>query len=451
MKPILEIAKYILQENQPEAQPSINNLILSYINSLMPIIVLIIIGVILGLIVDRISQDRVIKLFKDNWVVLFYEDIDKNGLNEAYLGKIRIPPRSEGAFEIDYSIKAIENPIKLVAYLKRAYRTTGKKKYLDRAKEIYERLVNEGKIKIDFDDIKYDPFSEPTEASKKVYKNNLKDIYAIVRFEDFLTEKELREKRRELEKIFHPGLLRRFKRSVSNFLSLVKDKLKAAFGVITSTLTKIAPITPDITKEVQKYGEAALGKVGSYEALLENSIGKLVKVQVNDIDKTVRYYNGVLREYSPNFIAVYNVDFPIDEEAVFIGNKLLEEFPRERLDFHGWELNEPQHIEIINYKYENGKLTFDIKNIHKDHIFVEKIIVGDKELTLEDPNFTPNEIEHVEINEVKENPPTIRILYKIIKVADVIWPNTKAKVIGAGEPSETLVESLLRRIDIIRH
>ncbi len=440
----------ILQEAQQETQATINELIMSYINSLMPIFILIILGVILGLIVDRISQDRVIKLFKDNWVVLFYEDIDKNGLNEAYLGKIRIPPRSEGAFEIDYSIKAIENPIKLIAYLKRAYRTTGKKKYLDRAKDIYERLVKEGRIDIEFDKIKYDPFSEPTEASKKIYKSNIKDIYAIVRFEDFLTEKELLEKRKELEKIFHPGHLRRFRRSVSNFLSLVKDKLKAAFGVLTSTIAKMAPISPDISKEVQKYGEAAIGKVGSYEALLENSIGKLVKVQVNDVDRVVRYYNGVLREYSQNFIAVYNVDFPIDEEAVFIEDKLLEEFPRERLDFHGWELNEPQHIKIINYNKDSDKLSFDIKNIHRDHIFIEKVIIGDKEITLEDPNFTPGEIEHIEVDGVEDKEPRIRILYKIIKVADVIWPNSKAKVVGAGEPSESLVESLLRKIERIK-
>ena len=440
----------ILQEAADQAQPTIQEIITSYINTLMPIFILIIIGVILGIVVDRISQDRVIKLFKDNWVVLFYEDVDKNGLNEAYLGKIRIPPRSEGAFEIDYSIKAIENPIKLIGYLKRAYYTTGKEKYLERAKELYEELTKENKIDIEFDKIKYDPFSEPTEASKKIYKQNIKDIYAIVRFEEYMTEEELRDKRKELEKIFHPGPLRRMKRAASNFLSLVKDKLKTAFGVITTTIAKVAPITPDISKEVQKYGEAAIGKVGSYEALLENSIGKLVKVQVNDVDKVVRYYNGVLREYSPNFIAVYNVDFPIDEEAVFIGEKLLDEFPRERLDFHGWELNEPQHIEIINYRYADGKVTFDIKNIHKDHIYIEKIIIADKEITLEDPNFTPGEVEHVEVDGIEDGEPTIRILYKIIKVADVIWPNSKAKVIGAGEPSESLVEGIFKKLERIK-
>ena len=440
------IHKYVFQEAGIDADQGIGGLLSSYLNTFLPLLILILLGVILGLIVDRISRDRVITLFKGNWVVLFYEDIDKNGLNEAYLGKIRIPPRSEGAFELDYSIKAIENPVKLIAYLKRVYKTTKKEKYLERARELYSELYREGKIDIPFEKIKYDPFSEPSEASKKIYKQNIKDIYAIVRFEEYMSEEELKRKRRELEKIFHPGPLRRFKRASANFLSLVKDKLKAALGILTSTIAKVAPLTPDISKEMQKYGEAAIGKVGSYEAILENSIGKLVKVQVNDVDKTIRYYNGVLREYSQNFIAVYNVDFPIDEEAIFIGDKLLDEFPRERLDFHGWELDEPQHIELLNYRKDGEHLSFDIKNIHRDHIYVEKIVIGDKEVKLEDPNFTPEEVEHIELDGVVEDPPKIRILYKIIKVADVIWPNSKAKVIGAGEPSDSLLESLLKKI-----
>ncbi len=423
---------------------NIENLILQYLNTLTPIIVLIIVAVILGLILDRVSQDRVIKLFKENWVVLFYEDVDKNGLNEAYLGNIHVPPRSEGGFEIEYAIKAIENPLKLIAFLKRVYVETGNNKYLDKANEIYEHLKKEGEIKIDFEDIKYDPFTEPSQASKKVYKNNIDEIYSIVRFEEYMDGKELERKKRELEKIFHPGTWYKTKRSIINFLALVKDKLKDAFGVFTSTIGKISPVSPSISKEMEKYGKEAIGKIGSYEALLETSIGKLVKVMVNDIDKQIRFYNGVLREYSPNYIAIYNVDFPIDEEAVFKGSHLMDNFPRERLDFHGWRLNEPQHIKVINYYRDFDKLSFDLQNIYNDHIYVEKIKIADQEITLDDCNFTPNEIEHAEVTGEFNNDPEIHVIYKIIKKADVIWPVSKAKVVGSGEPTESLIESILR-------
>ncbi len=434
----------ILQVANGEVQQEITNIFWEYFNAMTPILILIIVAVIFGLIIDRISQDRVIKLFKGNWVVLFYEDVDKNGLNEAYIGKIKVPPRAEGGFEIEYSLGAIENPVKLIGYLKRAYKETGNDKYLRKAQELYEHLKAKGKIDIEFDEIKYDPFTEPSQASKKVYKNNIKDIYAIVRFEEHMSPREKEKKRKELAKIFHPGIIYRFKRSTVNFLLLVKDKLKSAVGVMTGMLAKFAPITPDISKEVKKYGETALGKIGSYEALLETSIGKLVKVKVMDVDRVERFYNGILREYSPNYIAVYNVDFPIDEEAIFIGDKLLDNFPRERLDFHGWRLDEPPHVEIINYRNDGKKLLFDIRNIHSDHIFIEKIRVGDKEVKLEDPNFLPGEVEHVEIEGEFSDKPQIHVLYKIIKVADVIWPTSKAKVVGSGEPTENLVKEIFR-------
>ena len=434
----------IIMQIANEKINNIESLIMQYLNTLTPIIILIIVAVILGLILDRVSQDRVIKLFKENWVVLFYEDVDKNGLNEAYLGKIHVPPRSEGGFEIEYAIKAIENPLKLIAFLKRAYTETGNNKYLDKANEIYKHLKKDGRINIDFEDIKYDPFTEPSQASKKVYKNNINEIYSIVRFEEYMNRKELEKKKRELGKIFHPGTWYRTKRSIVNFLSLVKDKLKDAFGVFTSTIGKIAPVSPGVSKEVERYGKEAIGKIGSYEALLETSIGKLVKVMVNDIDKQIRFYNGVLREYSPNYIAVYNVDFPIDEEAVFKGSELMKNFPRERLDFHGWRLNEPQHIKVINYHRDSNKLSFDLQNIYDNHIYVEKMKIADQEITLDDPNFTPNEIEHVKVTGEFNNDPEIHVVYKIIKKADVIWPASKAKVVGSGEPTENLIEGILR-------
>jgi len=298
------------------------NLVIEYLNLLMPIFILIILSVIIGLIIDRISRDRVIKLFQNDWVVLFYEDVDKNGMKEAYFGRINIPPRSGGGFELEYSIKSIVNPEKLIGYLKRAYREIGDDRYLKKAREIYENLSKIGKIHKRFEDIKYDPFTEPSEASRKVYKDNIKDIYAIVRFVDELPDDAIERRRKELNKIFHPSWFRRTKRSITNFLGLAKDRISEALTVVTATFTKKAPITVD--KEMKQVSQTVVSTtIGSYEALLETSIGKMVMIKVVDIDGVERYYQGILREYSPNYICLYNVDFRVDEEAVYIGDKLL--------------------------------------------------------------------------------------------------------------------------------
>jgi len=425
----------------------VSSIILQYINLLIPIIILIIVSVFIGLIIDRVSRDRVIKLFKNNWVVLFYEDIDKNGLKEAYFGKIKIPARSGGGFELEYGMKSIVNPERLIGYLKRAYDETRNKKYLDKAKQIFIHLKEIGKIDKEFDDIRYDPFSKASEASKKIYKDNIKDIYAIVRFLDDMDEDEVKKRLKELNKIFHPGILYRGKRSVINFLGLAKDKLSDAIGVFTSTMSKTTPIK--IEKEVKRAGETMVSRIGSYEALLETSIGKLVTAKVQDVDGVERYYQGILREYSPNYIAVYNVDFRINEEAVYIRDKLLENYPTEKLDFHGWELSEPQHLKIEDYNVSKGIISFKLRNIYRDYIYINKITLGEKfSPIIRNSILKPGEKIDVNIkideDEIKDY--DIKIDYIIIKKCDVIWPTSKVKVIGDGEPSEGILEDMLRVI-----
>jgi len=401
----------------------------------MPVIILIILSVIIGLIIDRISRDRVIKIFHDDWVVLFYEDMDKNGRREAYFGKINIPPRSGGGFELEYNIKTIVNPEKLIGYLKRAYSETGDEKYLRKARDIYETLYKASKIGKKFDDIKYDPFREPSEVSRKIYKDNIKDIYAIVRFIDDLDPDRLKKRAEELNKVFHPPFLRRMRRSIVNFLGLAKDRISDALGVITSTITKKAPVTVD--KEVSKARQAVVSTaLGSYEALLETSIGKMVMIKVIDIDGVERYYQGILREYSPNYIILYNVDFRIDEEAVYLGDKLLENYPVEKLDYHGWTLEEDMHLKIENLRIEDDGLKFRLRNIYHDHVYINKILVnGSDEAEISDHNLEPNEIVDIVCRDVKTGKPEIKIDYTIIKKSDVIWPASKARVIGSSEPS----------------
>jgi len=416
-----------------------------YLNILSPFIILIIISVLIGLIIDRISRDRVIKLFNGYWVVLFYEDIDKNGLKEAYFGKINIPPRSGGGFELEYALKTIVNPVKLLGYLKRMYEDTGNEKYIKKARELYDHIIKSRRINISFEEIKYDPFTEPSEASRKVYKDNIKDVYAIVRFVDLMSKEELERRMEELNKTFYPGTLYRIKRSITNFLGLAKDRLTEAFGTVSSKLSKVVPIP--VEKEIKKTSETIVtGKLGSYEALLENSIGKLVLVKVKDIDGLERFYQGILREYSPNYIAVYNVDFRIEEEAVYIGRRLLDNYPIEKLDYHGWALKEGKHLDIISIENKTDKSIIKVKNLYNNNIYIDKFIVNNQEVKVPDQNLEPDEtVEMIIEEDIGENP-EIKVQYTIAKKSDIIWPTSKVRVIGSGEPSEKFIESILKKI-----
>ena len=435
------ILKHVLYQVPDEAY----KMLYDYLNILAPFIILIIISILIGLIIDRISRDRVIKLFNGYWVVLFYEDIDKNGLKEAYFGKINIPPRSGGGFELEYALKTIVNPVKLIGYLKRMYEDTGNEKYIKKARELYDHIIKSKGINIGFEEIKYDPFTEPSEASRKVYKDNIKDVYAIVRFVDIMSKEELERRMEELNKTFYPGTLYRIKRSITNFLGLAKDRLTDAFGAVSSKLSKVAPIP--VEKEIKKTGETIVtGKLGSYEALLENSIGKLVLVKVKDIDGLERFYQGILREYSPNYIAVYNVDFRIEEEAVYVGRRLLDNYPIEKLDYHGWALREDKHLDIISIENKADRSIIKMKNLYHNNIYIDKLLVNNREVKVPDQNLEPDEtVEIIIEGDIGENP-EIKVQYTIAKKSDIIWPTSKVRVIGNGEPSERFIESILKRI-----
>ncbi len=413
------------------------------ISFILPIIALAFLVVFLSQVIGWFTRDKVIKLFNTNHVAVLMKDQDKDGINEAYFGTLSVPPNSGGGFEIFFEINGIINPERLLTYLKKSYEDTGDKKYLEKAEKLLKTFKQKKMIKenTSLNQITENPFTKPSQASKKVRPEDIKDIYAIIRFTEKLSEKEREERKKDLIKAFHPPLHKTIQRKTYNALGYVKDKISQTLTLATSTITTYLPT--DMKKKVEEYQKEAVSKMGThYDPLLENSIGRLVTIQVEDVDGITNLYQGVLREYSPNYIAIYNVDYRIKETAAYKEKQILDGYPKEKLDFKGWKLNEKPHIKIVQVtKGEN--IVMKIKNTSEKPIHITKIRVGGKEEKIE-KTLKEKQETTIQIREGQGKGETeTQIEYEITKKADIIWPRAKARVTGLSEPLENTISKII--------
>jgi len=157
------------------------------------------------------------------------------------------------------------------------------------------------------------------EASYIVYKFEYPSIQAFVRYHDDLTDERKKLRQKDLERTYHPGLLRRLKRKTQNLLKTVKDAMAEVINLLISKAKKSASVGATLTsqdKYVSKMKNELIGSVGtSYEPLLERYIGHKVVLEVIKNDKVVEYA-GVLKDYTAEFIEVMDVDYKASEDAL---------------------------------------------------------------------------------------------------------------------------------------
>ncbi|MCD6562605.1 MAG: hypothetical protein J7K23_01660 [Thermoproteales archaeon] len=416
------------------------------IGTLYTILYLVLLGIIISIIYgisEWFSRDRVLKLFERKRAFVFIE-------KEVYYGKILVPSRSGGCFEIFFPSEYLENPFSLLAFLIENYHETGQKKFLIQAQRILEEFKRIGIVDKDFslDNIKIDPWAPPSLVSRKIYKDELGKLQAIMMFREFLSRKEKLKRWQELKSLYSPSLTKVISRKTYNALTYVKDKI--ASSLTRTTTTFLGGITtPDIQKSLEDVQKKAIGSIGStYDALLENSIGRLVTVRVQDVEGEVKYYQGVLREYSNQYILVYDIDYRIQMITKFKGEEELTGFPQTFVKFHGFPLTFNNHIKSEIIEKNNDGLKIRFLNISKDPLKIENIKYGDKTVNISKVLF-PKESLEVFVNGLNES--TIyQVNYEISKEADIIWPRRIARVVGLGDyPPYLLSEILtLRKIRI---
>jgi len=155
------------------------------------------------------------------------------------------------------------------------------------------------------------------ETSYILYKYEYPKIAALLRFHDQLSESNKRKREKELNRTYHPGLLRRLKRKIQNAFKTVRDSVMEVVNMLISQAKKATPAGAVLTsqdKYVSQMKQELMGSVGtSFEPLLERYIGRKVVLELVEGDK-ISEYCGVLKEYTAEFIEIMDVNYKVKED-----------------------------------------------------------------------------------------------------------------------------------------
>ena len=382
-------------------------------------------------IAEWFSKDRVLKIIEGRRALVVIG-------NEAFYGRVAIPPRGGGGFEVYFPPENVENPLSLISFLVRSYEETGEEKFRKEAEKLLEEFKARGLIPQDFElnHAMPDPWRPPSLVSRKVYANELGNLKAIMLFKDFLEEKEIEKRKKELRRLFHPSPLRVLARKTYNALAFVKDKLASLTVKTTSTLA--TPLAPELKKGLAEMEKKAISVVGAtYDPLLENSVGRLLTIRVTDIDGEEKAYQGVLREYSANYLLLYDVSYRLQAVTKFKNCSEEPGYPKLTIKIHGFKFKLPSHLKV---EKEGDKLV--LRNVSNEALKIENVKWEGGESKISKV-LKPGEQVAIDA------PPgdSFTVEYEISKTVDIVWPRNKVKIVGLGEyPPKLLPEVLSQRL-----
>ncbi|MFW5985024.1 MAG: hypothetical protein ACOCQ1_01990 [Halanaerobiaceae bacterium] len=145
-----------------------------------------------------------------------------------------------------------------------------------------------------------------------LYKSEYTSIQALIRYHDELTEEGRKEREKELKKTFNPSRLSKSWRQIKNFFKTIKDSLMEILNLVTHQMSRTSPtgmVLASQNKYISRVQNDLAGTIEtSFEPLLEHYIGYQVILEVFRGEK-VEKYQGVLKEYSPEFIELINVKY----------------------------------------------------------------------------------------------------------------------------------------------
>ncbi|MHC4087111.1 MAG: hypothetical protein ACYSWZ_16940 [Planctomycetota bacterium] len=155
------------------------------------------------------------------------------------------------------------------------------------------------------------------ETSYILYKHEYPNVAALIRYHDQLSDRNKKEREKELKRTYHPTLLRRLKRKTANVFKTVRDSVMEVVNLLISQAKKATPagaVLSSQDKYVTQMKQELMGSMGaSYEPLLERYIGNRVVLELIRGDKIFEYC-GVLKEYTADFIEVMDVDYEAKED-----------------------------------------------------------------------------------------------------------------------------------------
>lgn len=162
--------------------------------------------------------------------------------------------------------------------------------------------------------------SKHIESSYLLFGEEYKDIQAIYRFADQLTPENKRRRERDIRRSFHPGFVERSKRGLRKFIGTASESINEVVGLLVGRAKKPAGryINDQSEKSLYRLSENLIGHAGGvFDPLLERILGQKIVVEVMEGDE-VHEHVGILKNYSPDFIEVLDVQFP-QKQALPLG------------------------------------------------------------------------------------------------------------------------------------
>ena len=152
-----------------------------------------------------------------------------------------------------------------------------------------------------------------------MYREEFPQIHVLIRYHKDLDEQGQKERVREIERVYHPNLLRRLTRRTMNVFKTVRDSIMDIVNLIIGHGgKKVAGVNSILSKQdkyVQQAKKEIIGSMEtSFEPLLEKHIGKKVVLELLKGGE-LKEYSGILKEYTAEFLEVIDVEYdhPIDK------------------------------------------------------------------------------------------------------------------------------------------
>jgi len=160
------------------------------------------------------------------------------------------------------------------------------------------------------------------QLSYMLYNSEVDNLQILIRYEDNMDEEQQERRQKQVSQLINRGYLVRIYRFIANLFNRLKDAIRKTVAVAMGQIYKAKNINRWSSIRVE--GERATGEVintiedNLYESMLEQHIGKLVAVDIICTNVSTKERNvfvelqGYLAEYSDKFLAIVNIDHPIE-------------------------------------------------------------------------------------------------------------------------------------------
>ncbi len=155
------------------------------------------------------------------------------------------------------------------------------------------------------------------ETSTLLYQAQFGAIRALKRFHDELSPKNQARRRKEIQRTYHPNVIRRCWRRTRNLFNLLRDAFSQAVSIFIGAFKKTGASVVLNTQDarIASTAQNVISQGGaSYEPILEKYIGRNVVLEIVHDGKAKNNF-GILKEYSDAFITI--LDVPVLEEHEF--------------------------------------------------------------------------------------------------------------------------------------